>query len=86
MLAAALVCIALSAIAPYDWITWWLEAAPVLIGIPILLATYRRHRLTPLLYRLIFLHMLVLLLGLISGCLLPAVASHDAPRPLFKET
>jgi putative membrane protein len=63
LLAAVLVSIALSAIAPYDWITWWLEAVPVLIGIPILLATYRRHRLTPLLYRLIFLHMLVLLLG-----------------------
>jgi putative membrane protein len=63
LLAAVLVCTALSAISPYDWITWWLEAAPVLIGIPILLATYRRHLLTPLLYRLIFLHMLVLLLG-----------------------
>lgn len=63
MLAAVFVCIVVSAISPHDWITWWLEAAPVLIGIPILLATYRQHRLTPLLYRLIFLHMLVLLLG-----------------------
>lgn len=35
----------------------------MLIGIPILLATCRRHPLTPLLYRLIFLHMLILLLG-----------------------
>jgi putative membrane protein len=63
LLAAVLVSIGLSAISPYDWITWWLEAVPVLIGIPILLTTYRRHPLTPLLYRLIFLHMLVLLLG-----------------------
>lgn len=63
LLAAVLVAIAWSAMAPFDWITWWLEAAPVLIAIPILLATYRRHPLTPLLYRLIFLHMLVLLLG-----------------------
>jgi putative membrane protein len=63
LLAAVAVAIALSAITPFDWITWWLEAAPVLIAIPILLATYRRHPLTPLLYRLIFLHMLVLLLG-----------------------
>jgi putative membrane protein len=63
LLAAALVCIALSAISPYDWITWWLEAVPVLIGLPILLTTYSRHPLTPLLYRLIFLHMLILLLG-----------------------
>jgi putative membrane protein len=63
LLAAVVVAIALSAISPFDWITWWLEAAPVLIAIPVLLATYRRHPLTPLLYRLIFLHMLVLLLG-----------------------
>jgi putative membrane protein len=63
LLAAVLVSIGLSAISPYDWITWWLEAVPVLIGLPILLTTYRRHPLTPLLYRLIFLHMLVLLLG-----------------------
>jgi putative membrane protein len=63
LLAAVLVGIALSAISPYDWITWWMEAVPVLIGIPILLITHNRHPLTPLLYRLIFLHMLVLLLG-----------------------
>lgn len=63
LLAAVFIFMAWTAISPYDWITWWLEVAPVLIGIPILLATYRRHRLTPLLYRLIFLHMLVLLLG-----------------------
>jgi putative membrane protein len=60
---AVSVCIVLSAVSPFDWITWWLEAAPVLIALPVLLATYRRHPLTPLLYRLIFLHMLILLLG-----------------------
>lgn len=63
LLGIVFVAIALSAVAPFDGITWWLEAAPVLIGIPILLATYRKHPLTPLLYRLIFLHMLILLLG-----------------------
>jgi putative membrane protein len=63
LLAAVLFAIAISAISPFDWITWWLEAIPVLIAIPILLATYKRHPLTPLLYRLIFLHMLILLLG-----------------------
>lgn len=63
LLGAMLIAIAVSAIAPFDWITWWLEAAPVLVALPILLVTYRRHPLTPLLYRLIFLHMLVLLLG-----------------------
>jgi putative membrane protein len=63
LLIAALLATALSAVAPFDWLTWWMEAVPVLIAVPILLATYRRHPLTPLLYRLIFLHMLVLLFG-----------------------
>lgn len=63
LLGTVLIAIAVSAIEPFDWITWWLEAAPVLVALPILLVTYGRHPLTPLLYRLIFLHMLVLLLG-----------------------
>jgi putative membrane protein len=62
-LAAVLIAITISAISPFDWITWWLESVPVLIAIPILLATYKHHPLTPLLHRLIFLHMLILLLG-----------------------
>jgi putative membrane protein len=52
-----------SAIAPFDRMTWWLEVAPVLIGVPLLIATARRFPLTPLLYRLIFLHALVLIIG-----------------------
>ncbi len=63
LLAAVCIAIGVSAISPFDWLTWWLEAIPVLIAIPILLATFQRHPLTPLLYRLIFLHMLILLLG-----------------------
>ena len=38
--------LALSAIAPYDRTTWWLEVFPILIGAPVLLATCRRFRLT----------------------------------------
>ncbi|MET9626888.1 DUF2238 domain-containing protein [Lentzea sp. NPDC006480] len=52
-----------SGINPYSRGTWYLEVAPVLIGGAVLIATYRRFRLTPLLYRLIFLHALVLILG-----------------------
>lgn len=52
-----------SGIAPYDRTTWWLEVAPVLIGAPILLATYRRFPLTNLLYGLIGAHALVLIFG-----------------------
>ena len=52
-----------SGIAPKDRFTWWLEVAPVLIGVPILLATYHRFPLTPLLYRLLLLHAAVLMVG-----------------------
>jgi putative membrane protein len=53
----------LSAIAPYDRLTWLLEVAPVLMALPFLLATYRTFPLTRLLYILIGLHALVLILG-----------------------
>ena len=43
--------------------TWLLEVAPILLGAPILIATYRRFPLTPLLYRLLFLHALILMVG-----------------------
>lgn len=50
-----------SAIGPTDRLTWLLEVFPVLLGIPILLATQARFPLTPLLYRLLFLHALILI-------------------------
>jgi putative membrane protein len=50
-------------IAPYDRLTWSMEVAPVVIGLPIMIATWRRFPLTPLLYRLIFVHALILILG-----------------------
>lgn len=40
-----------------------LEVAPILVAVPILLATYRRFPLTPLAYRLIFLHACILMVG-----------------------
>ncbi len=48
---------------PYDRATWWLEVGPVRVGAPVLAATHRRFPLTPLLYRLLFLHALILILG-----------------------
>lgn len=53
----------LSGIAPYDRATWWMEVAPVLIVAPVLVLTARRFPLTPLAYRLIFIHCLILMLG-----------------------
>lgn len=59
-LAAALVA---SGWQPYDRTTWWLEVAPVLIVVPLLIATRRAYPLTSLLYALIFVHALILVLG-----------------------
>ena len=53
----------LSAVSPYDRTTWWLEVFPILIGAPILLATYRHFPLTPLLYALLAIHALILTVG-----------------------
>lgn len=52
-----------SGIAPYDRATWLMEVAPVLIVVPVLLATCRRFPLTSLLYACIALHAAVLMLG-----------------------
>jgi putative membrane protein len=57
------VLLVLSGIGPHDRATWWLEVAPILIAGPILVLTARRFRLTPLAYRLIFVHALILMLG-----------------------
>ena len=60
IVSAALV---LSAIKPHDALSWLLEVLPVLIAVPLMIATYRRFPLTPLLYVLIALHALVLIVG-----------------------
>jgi putative membrane protein len=63
LLVAGLVVLAWSAVRPHDYFTWFMEVAPILIGVPILVATYRRFPLTPLLYRLIFVHAVILMVG-----------------------
>ncbi len=52
-----------SAIEPKDRVTWWLEVAPAMIGLILLVFTWSRFRLTTLLYVLILLHCLVLMVG-----------------------
>jgi putative membrane protein len=52
-----------SGITPHDRLTWLLEVAPILIAVPVLVATARRFPLTSLAYRLIFVHALILMLG-----------------------
>jgi putative membrane protein len=63
MVAVAALAVAASGVGPKDRATWWMEVAPVLVALPILLVTRRRFPLTPLLYGLIALHACVLSLG-----------------------
>jgi putative membrane protein len=57
------VALVLSGIGPHDRLTWVLEVTPVIIALPLLVSTYRSFPLTPLLYRLIALHALILMVG-----------------------
>ena len=52
-----------SVIEPKDQFTWFLEVAPVLIGLVILAFSYKKFPLTPLLYTLILIHMVILMVG-----------------------
>ena len=63
LLLATLAALVVSNIGPTDRVTWWLEVAPVLIALPILIGTRHRFPLTPLLYVLLFVHGLILILG-----------------------
>lgn len=55
--------LAWSAINPKDITTWWLEVLPALIGVIVLALTRRSFALTPLVYWLILVHMLILMVG-----------------------
>jgi len=57
------IALTVSGIGPTDRLTWLMEVLPALIAVPILLASHRSFPLTPLAYRLIFLHALILMLG-----------------------
>jgi putative membrane protein len=63
LLAVVLAVLAWSGVAPHDRFTWLLEVAPVLIGVPVLLATGKRFPLTPLLYTLLAVHACILMVG-----------------------
>lgn len=52
-----------SAIGSKDTEIWWLEAGPAIVGLIVMALTYHSFRLTPLLYVLILLHMIVLFVG-----------------------
>ncbi|UTM58311.1 DUF2238 domain-containing protein [Photobacterium sp. CCB-ST2H9] len=52
-----------SGIEPKDTFTWFLEVLPAMIGLVLIVWTYKTFRLTPLLYGLILLHCIVLMVG-----------------------
>jgi putative membrane protein len=63
LIAAAVLVLLWSGVEPLERGTWWLEVAPVLIGAPALVLTYSTFRLSPLLYRLLLLHAVILMVG-----------------------
>jgi putative membrane protein len=60
---ATLVILGVSCALTFDRFTWVLEVFPILIGFPILLATYQRFPLTRMLYILLVIHFCILALG-----------------------
>jgi putative membrane protein len=52
-----------SAYGAVDPFTWALEVFPAILGVAVLVLTYRRFHLTGLLYTLILIHSLILMLG-----------------------
>jgi putative membrane protein len=63
LLASMVVLLAWSGLRPHDRFTWWLETAPIFIGVPVLIWLYPTLRLTPLTYTLVWIHCLILMLG-----------------------
>lgn len=63
LLAVVGVTLVVSRIGSYDPLTWFLEIVPILIIAPVLMITYGKFPLTPLLYRLLLVHALILILG-----------------------
>ncbi|MBI3803469.1 MAG: DUF2238 domain-containing protein [Nitrospirae bacterium] len=63
LLALAVVGLIISDVDSYDRLTWILETFPILIGFPLLILSHRRFPLTPLLYRLLFIHAIILMVG-----------------------
>ncbi|MDH6463811.1 putative membrane protein [Micromonospora sp. A200] len=63
LLGVVLVALVVSGIRPYDRLTWLLETVWVIVGIPVLLLTWRRFPLTTLLCCLLAAHAIILIVG-----------------------
>lgn len=60
---AVLAVLAWSGWQPKDQFTWFLEVAPVLVGLPLLVLTFRCFPLTSLAYALLAMHAVILMVG-----------------------
>ena len=63
LLALVLAVLVWSGISPFDFLTWFLEVSPAIVGIVVLAAKWRTFPLTPLVTTLIALHMMILAVG-----------------------
>jgi putative membrane protein len=63
LLALVIVALVVTGIRPYDRLTWLLETVWVIVGIPLVLLTWRRFPLTTLLCCLLAIHALILMYG-----------------------
>ncbi len=63
LLALVAAVLAWSGVGPKDRLTWWMEVAPVLLAVPVLVATRRRFPFTALVYVLVAIHAAVLCVG-----------------------
>lgn len=52
-----------SAINPYEYFTWVLEVSPAILGVLILMLTFKKFKFTNLVYVLIFFHCVILIIG-----------------------
>ncbi len=58
-----LIGLAISSISPNDYLTWVLEVFPILLGVPILIVTYKWFHFSQAAYRLMFIHAIILMIG-----------------------
>jgi putative membrane protein len=70
-----------SGIEPKDYFTWFLEVLPAAIGLVVLVTTYKRFPLTPLLYTFILIHCIILMVG--GHYTYAEVPLFDSIKPVF---
>ena len=73
-----------SGVNPKDQFTWFLEVFPALIGFVLIVLTYKKFPLTPLLYTLILIHMIILMVG--GHYTYAEVPLFDTIKELFHQT